>query len=273
MALRPNIRAAAAYTYTLHAANVATLHSATIVYAAVRTAASTAAAASAAAAANAVPASDAIADDGADAAAFADAVLIDAGRSAVDLADAPLWLHGIPEWATAAWRDLKSAMLASHPDWRVWTDWYEARLAGASADEALEVARALIDDAIWKQGPRAVNAEIARLIAEHEALKPRPAALRFPIVDGKIDAAPLDARPLHEETARDFYDEAKRKALELEAQFSRAQFDGNVRAHVGQLLRRLGASYADARPGQLISLLRSLDPMCAPMMARRVAKN
>jgi hypothetical protein len=49
----------------------------------------------------------------------------------------------------------------------VWTDWYRARLEGESANKALEVARVLIANEIWKQGPRAVNAEIARLIAEH----------------------------------------------------------------------------------------------------------
>jgi len=63
-------------------------------------------------------------------------------------------------------------MLDSHEDWRVWTDWYEARLAGAPSNEALEVARALIADKIWKQGPRAVNAEIARLIKMHAPPEP-----------------------------------------------------------------------------------------------------
>ncbi|MGA2491718.1 MAG: hypothetical protein ABSF67_02075 [Roseiarcus sp.] len=65
---------------------------------------------------------------------------------------------------------MKSALLATNQNWEVWTDWYEARLAGDAAhppNEALEVARATIPDEIWTQGPAAVNAEIKRLIALH----------------------------------------------------------------------------------------------------------
>ena len=68
----------------------------------------------------------------------------------------PLWPDGAPRWAIEAWRTLKSALLAADQGWEVWTDWYEARLAGDAArspNEALEVARATIPDEIWKQGP------------------------------------------------------------------------------------------------------------------------
>jgi hypothetical protein len=102
--------------------------------------------------------------------AAVDAALIESGRSAAELAGAPLWPKGPPRWAEDAWRALKSALLAADRDWNVWIDWYEARLAGDVADppnEALEVARATIPDEIWKQGPAAANAEVKRLIELH----------------------------------------------------------------------------------------------------------
>jgi hypothetical protein len=111
------------------------------------------------------------------AAAFADAsdasneaALIDSGRSAAELAGTPLWPNGAPDWASDAWQTFKSDLLAADQNWDVWTDWYEARLAGDAAhppNEALEIARATIPDEIWKQGPAVVNAEINRLIAKH----------------------------------------------------------------------------------------------------------
>ncbi len=87
----------------------------------------------------------------------------------------PLWQTGSPDWATDDWRALKAALLAANEGWEVWTDWYEARLAGDSGhppDEALEIARATIPDEIWNQGPAAVNAEIKRLIEEHSPPAP-----------------------------------------------------------------------------------------------------
>jgi len=111
----------------------------------------------------------------ADAAATADADLIDAGRSGSELMRFPLWSTPVPDWATEAWEDLRAALLAADEGWEVWIDWYEARLAG-DADhppyEALEIARATIPEEIWNQGPEVVNAEIKRLIAEHEGGAP-----------------------------------------------------------------------------------------------------
>ena len=101
----------------------------------------------------------------------ADSVQVDSGRSGAELAGMLLWPIGAPVWATENWQTLKSALLAADRGWEVWTDWYEGRLAGDAAHppiEALEVARATIADEIWKQGPAAVNAEIKRLIDEHE---------------------------------------------------------------------------------------------------------
>jgi hypothetical protein len=126
-------------------------------------------------AAHAVAYALAYADASADAAA--DAELIEAGRSGAELAGMPLWPNGMPDWATDARRTLRSALLAAGDDWEVWTDWYEARLAGDAGhppNQALEIARATIPEGIWKQGPAVANGEIKLLMKEHA-----PETLRF----------------------------------------------------------------------------------------------
>jgi hypothetical protein len=107
-------------------------------------------------------------------AAAADAELIDRGESALALASRPLWLTETPTWAHNAWLRLQQALLKDNKDWRVWTDWYRARLAGGRAIEARDVVHAMIGNDIWEQGPRAVNAEIGRLIAEYSPPGPLP---------------------------------------------------------------------------------------------------
>ncbi len=73
-----------------------------------------------------------------------------------------------PSWPRDAWDRLERALLKENADWKVWTDWYRARLEGRPSIEALEVARVIIAEKIWQQGPRAVNAEIARLIDSYK---------------------------------------------------------------------------------------------------------
>jgi hypothetical protein len=160
------------------------------------------------------------------------------------------------------WGTLRAALLAADQGWEVWTEWYEARLVGDAAhppNEALEIARATIPNEIWRHGPAAVNAEIKRLIAEHQSLQQRPAAFQFRVVDDKIDASPEDARPISARDARDLYEEAKRKARDLKDRLQRAQADVDLRAHVDLLLTRLGESYPEMRPGLMLSMLRSLE--------------
>lgn len=248
--------AAAAAEFTADAANSAAKAAGAVAFAAD---------AGANAAAFAVFAADEVPAAGANAAATAyaaDAALIDSGRSGVELAGMPLWPNGAPDWASEAWRTLRSALLAAGQDWEVWTDWYEARLAGDAARppiEALEVARAMIPDEIWKKGPAVVNGEIRRLIEEHRSLQQHPAAFQFRVVDDKLDSLPDDARPIDAQDARDLYDEAKRKGRQLKDRLQRAQADENIRIHVDLLLARLGSSYADMRLGLMLSVLRSLE--------------
>lgn len=90
----------------------------------------------------------------------------DAARPAIELVSAPLWLAARPDEIAAKWAALKSRLLSANEGWEVWVDWYEARLRGAPPDLALERAKLEIPDVVWMQGPKIVNAEIARLIAE-----------------------------------------------------------------------------------------------------------
>ena len=81
------------------------------------------------------------------------------------VADTPLWPGGTPIWALRAWEQLKTLLSAAQEDWEVWIAWYEDRLAGQpSADADLDIARVMLTDDLWEQGPKAVNAEIRRLM-------------------------------------------------------------------------------------------------------------
>ena len=84
-----------------------------------------------------------------------------------ELARQSLWFGETPSWADENWIKLKRALLALDEDWEVWTDWYEDRLRGSSAIEALELARVQIKEEIWKQGPKVVNAHIKELIKQY----------------------------------------------------------------------------------------------------------
>ncbi len=127
----------------------------------------------------------------------ADIAALRSGQRAQDLSLAPLWPEGIPPEMEGEWQRLKSTLL-SFPDenWQVWTDWYEARLRGGPFNAELEKARAILPDELWKQGPKVVNAEIARLIEKYStpALPPeKDAPIYFELRDGQIHSAPPPA--------------------------------------------------------------------------------
>ncbi len=91
-----------------------------------------------------------------------------------EIAASPLWPRGQPPEIAKLWQAMKRDLLAAGEDWEVWTDWYDARLRGDPAIEELEVARAMIPDEMWKQGPAVVNKEIKRLIEKYKAAGPSP---------------------------------------------------------------------------------------------------
>jgi hypothetical protein len=204
-----------------------------------------------------------------------DAEAIDSGLSAVEVAGNPLWPTGAPRWAAGAWQELKAILLSSPDDWEVWTDWYEARLAGDTgyrSNEQLEVARATIPDAIWRLGPSDVNAEIKRLSEEHDWAKKLPyrpgrfipqirsaEGLSIPEQDrtgtrfvmdagGRIDV--LQIPPVPDDLQRFHYGEMRRKA---EALAELGQMLGAIALAVKGILEALPECIEDASVDRLWS--------------------
>lgn len=115
---------------------------------------------------------------------------------------------------------MKSRLLALHPDWHVWTDWYEDRYHGRPANEALEIARATLPEELWAQGPRAVNARIAELIAEHAPKEPpNEPGLHAEVRNGKLELR--GSAPAANETAdplqQSLHEIVRRKARDMHA--------------------------------------------------------
>lgn len=121
------------------------------------------------------------------------------GLRPTDLAIQYLWPTGTPKWAKENWTKLRSALLAADEDWEVWTDWYEARLYGANAgylpNAALEVARVTIEEEVWEQGPKVVNAYIKWLMEEHEKREEREIFQSAFEDENKIDASDNNLAP------------------------------------------------------------------------------
>jgi hypothetical protein len=110
-----------------------------------------------------------------------DAAIMESGSAHETLHSSPLWLptdfsgrvaeatfDATPEWASDKWLEFEQRLLEANEGWEVWTDWYGALLEGRSLDPDLELKIALIPEEFWKQHPAVVNAEIARVITEHE---------------------------------------------------------------------------------------------------------
>ena len=75
----------------------------------------------------------------------------------------PGQLDGIPIWASRRWADFKDD-LPFGEGWRVWTDWYEARLVGQPGNPAKEYEVVTVSEEDLKQGPAQTNAAIADLV-------------------------------------------------------------------------------------------------------------
>jgi len=195
-------------------------------------------------------------------AAAADAELVDKGVSAADLSGQPLWLNGTPKWAQDQWSQLKQALLKDNQDWNVWTDWYRDRLEGLPAIGALELARVMIADEIWNKGPRAVNAEIARLIKKYSPPKPLaniPSALGFGWTDNGTMILvsspanwPVFPLPTNERDHRNRLDACRTLAKDIRTQLRAKRY--NVRGEYAAALSKYVSRLPDA-PGTVNILL------------------
>ena len=158
-----------------------------------------------------------------------------------ELAGTPLWPDGAPNWAPG-WRPQIRA-----PRRRPGLGSLDRLVRGAARRRRCPSAKRSArnrprDDPgrNLEQGPAVVNAEIKRLIDRASKPSTAPSGFQFRVVDDKRSTLlPDDARPIDAETARDFYDEAKRKGQDLRDRLQRTQADENIRAHVDLLLTRL----------------------------------
>lgn len=182
---------------------------------------------------------------------------------AVDLNHQKLWHRGAPERIDRIWHDeLRPHLLAADEGWQVWTEWYDAALAGDPFNEELEIAKALIPDDNWKQGPAHVNAIIAGLIEEHT---PKP-------VSGRLRVDPETAQIRREPES---VDNADRYRLAIDRVRERvtaieAAGLGNQHTKLRDILDELqpALSNPDYTPGQVHGRFRS-----ALRMIARAVKN
>jgi hypothetical protein len=103
-----------------------------------------------------------------------DAIRVEEGATASDIAELPLWLQDQSgdtyRRVEFLWQKMKEALRAANQNWEVWIDWYEDRLYGPRPDK-WGFAYIGIDNDLWNQGPAIVNPEIKRRI---EGLEPPP---------------------------------------------------------------------------------------------------
>jgi len=92
-----------------------------------------------------------------------------------------------------------------------------------------------------------------------EALTQRPAAFRFGLRRGKIDALPERPKVSDIDVAEDLYSELVSKTRALAERLTRTNSDQRAQASVGRLIECLGARLEDVRPGILLSRSRSVE--------------
>jgi hypothetical protein len=184
-----------------------------------------------------------------------DARMLEAGgQKAVSklVNDTHLWPKGTPVWANKFWSFMKKRLREREGEhWEVWTKWYDARLDPSRRIPCysppipeLERARVLLPEDLWKQGPKAVNAEIKRLIAEYgcEADSPPPEpveleGIRFEIDDeGKLDEKrqPPEPDELNDPVQQMLFRQLKQKVAQL---VSHAAAIGNQYPEFSKVLR------------------------------------
>ncbi|MCA1241706.1 hypothetical protein LC092_04605 [Stappia stellulata] len=195
--------------------------------------------------------------------------IIDAGLTALDLARTPLWLNGISEELGWDWKRLSKDLLALDPNWSVWTDCYDDRLAGRPADLEFEIARANLPEELWDKGAKAVNAELARIRDElrakrspasepeeaadqsdadndtlsDEALAQGPGVLHFAPAESAMDVAHVTSVLSVPEATRDALHEGLiellREVLKEDEKARNAQRNHDFPARLEQSLRKL----------------------------------
>ena len=108
----------------------------------------------------------------------------------ISLMSAPLWQSGMPMWFLHAYEKMKVNLRSAGQGWSVWTDWYDAILAGnpTPGGEELELYRVTLDsEEDWAKGPAHVNALIKKKQEEIEARNAIDSSSMVTIVDRDAD--------------------------------------------------------------------------------------
>lgn len=210
----------------------------------------------------------------------ADCRQFDTAESVAGVMRSPIWPGSTPEWARAAWRATVENQDLQNASFAPWFRWYEgiAGLDGGPARDIfgpeLSLKIALQSDDWWERGPEAVNADIARWLAEKEGKESelaaeiaeisqnppqqRPAAYRFAWRGGKLAPLPPDAAQDAADAAV-MLDELRRKTAEFAELLAGRNYEPRIARSVELLLAALPEDLVTVNPGLLRSRGRSIE--------------
>ena len=111
-----------------------------------------------------------------------------------DLLNSRIWLAGVPDGSIEAWGEVKKHF-SDDAALAFWLRWYEAMRDGNPPDWGMQREIALIDDAIWDEGPDAVAAEIAKIEARYlEAAAPLAETIEANPETGRLHVVPVQPK-------------------------------------------------------------------------------
>jgi hypothetical protein len=183
-----------------------------------------------------------------------DATRVEAGVAASVIAGLPLWPQDQPDELQSLWQEMRTALLAAGEYWDVWTDWYEARIAGGVGDEEHELAYLRIEEGLWDQGPAAVNAEIKRRMPDRSAALDTTEAPDEAAFTGDVAPVPLVADSISSLGASAGEPtlepgpvlQVTKRGLEIISQPIGTDFDEQLQKALHDRLRRLLSTLKDA---------------------------
>ena len=181
---------------------------------------------------------------------------------------------GVPEALSERWARMTSALLADDPNWHVWIDWYQDRLAGDGAgrllDLELEERRVLaLSPEDLEQGAAHCNTILARIEAERPVtLAPDPTAGQF---RGDESSERISAERLQRDDQLSdgaLTEELRQNAAEHAQDLARIasnkrtsnQYDdASLAIPAGRLVDALGDGLAQVQPGRVTGQLIALE--------------
>jgi hypothetical protein len=185
----------------------------------------------------------------------ADATRIEKQATASGVASDMLWPnsgsaspYGVPEPLWSLWQEMEAALVAANEDWQVWTKWYGDRLRSSVQKDEWELAYVQIDDALWDQGPAAVNAEIKRriealerpnLTAEQPTFQLTGGSLEITVVRGKTEPQPPQPPPPEPAPEPGPMLQVTERGLEIIPQPIEGDFDQELQKALHHRLQRL----------------------------------